>query len=133
MEICHRSFEKKWNTLRLFEKKILIGLGRHVHLSDANTKAYRLHLTAFGLDLLNPTDITERLRGLKKKSVQVKIDRVDPVDRGTVFVPLITDVQYDDPSKTVVLTFNSILKEIYMLLGRHGHYEKGYPLKNNDK
>ena len=121
MEICHQSFEKKWKSLRLFEKKILIGLGRHVHLSDANTKVYRLHLTAFGLDMLNPSDITERLKGLKKKSVEVKIDRVDPVDRGLVYVPLITDIRYDDPSKTVTLTFNSILKEVYMRLGGQGH------------
>jgi hypothetical protein len=133
MEICRLSFEKKWNTLRLFEKKILIGLGRHVQLSDANTKAYRLHLTAFGLDLLNPSDITERLRGLKKKSVPVKLEQVDPVDRGLVYVPLITDVQYDDPSKTVTLTFNSVLKEIYMVLGHHDQYEKGFPLIKNDK
>lgn len=129
MEICRQSFENKWKSLRLFEKKILIGLGRHVHLSDANAKVYHLHLTAFGLDMLNPSDITERLRGLTKKSVEVKVEQVDPVDRGLVVVPLITDVQYDDPSKTVTLTFNSILKEMYTLLGRD-HFKEGFPLIN---
>lgn len=106
-ESCFRGI---WDDLSLFEKKILFGIGQHVITANEKTKAYKLKLTEFGLDKLNPSDITNCLRRLQDKSVPMEIDEQ------LAYVPLLTDMRYDDLNKKVTITFNSILKEDYMAL-----------------
>lgn len=105
-------FQAIWEELRLFEKKILCGIGEHVLEHREKRPPYHIQLIEFGLDHLNPSDITERLQGLKEKTVTMK------VDQNQARVPLLTDIRYHDPKKTVTLTFNSLLKEGYLLLGK---------------
>lgn len=93
--------------LGLFERKIIKGIAKHVSKNDSNTKAYCLKLIDFELDSLNPSDITERLRWLKNKRVCL------PIDETLAFVPLLTDIRYNDRQKNVTITFNSILKRHY--------------------
>ncbi|WEG13819.1 hypothetical protein PU629_05485 [Pullulanibacillus sp. KACC 23026] len=105
-------FDSIGENLRLFEKKILYGIGAHVRRNETKRYTiYTIHLTEFGLDLLNPSDITERLSNLKNRTVSMAIGT------GKARVPLLTDVRYDDPSKTVTITFNSLLKGGYLSLG----------------
>lgn len=104
-------FETIWEDLRLFEKKILNALGRQLLKQNASSHVYTLQIKDFGLDHLNPSDITERLHGLKNKSVAMRIDH------RLAQVPLLTDVRYDDHRKTVTVTFNSLLKGGYRILG----------------
>lgn len=100
-----------WKDLSLFEKKILRGIGRHVKKSDKRTKVFHLKLTEFGLDKLNPSDITAYLRRLQDKAIPTCLDE------DIVYIPLITDMRYDDPKKQVTITFNLLLKEDYVALG----------------
>lgn len=104
-------FDRIWEDLRLFDRKILYGIGKHLREQPESKHSYTIQLVEFGLDLLNPSDITERLQALKKKTVTMAIDG-NPAQ-----VPLVTDVRYDDHLKTVTLTFNSLLKEGYQALG----------------
>jgi len=98
---------KCFPTLPLFERKIITAIARHVSKNDSNTKAYCIRIIDFELDCLNPSDITERLRWLKEKTVHIWIDG------DLAAVPLLTDIRYDDRKKNVTITFNSVLKFLY--------------------
>jgi len=99
---------QRFLTLSLFERKIIAALSRCVKKEDANTKAYCLRLIDFELDCLNPSDIIDKLKRLKEKTISVRIDGIE------AYVPLLTDIRYDDKYKKVTITFNSILKNLYV-------------------
>jgi hypothetical protein len=105
--VCQNPLLTLFPHLGIFERKIIKAVARHVSPNDSNTKAYCLRLIDFQLDNLNPSDITERLRWLKNKRVCI------PIDDNLAFVPLLTDIRYDDQRKNVTITFNSILKPHY--------------------
>lgn len=96
--------------LKLFERKIIAAIAKRVSIGDANTKAYVMHMIDFELDVLNPSDITERLRWLSRKTIDVTLDG------DLVKVPLLTDVRYNDRYKSVTFTFNSLLKPYFIEL-----------------
>jgi len=99
---------KLFDQLSLFDRKILKGIIRCVHLDDKNTKAYTFQLIDFELDHLNPSDITEKLKKIADMAIMTHIDGQE------VRVPLLTHMQYKDHDKTVTLTFNSLLKPYYV-------------------
>ncbi|GGH74999.1 hypothetical protein JOD43_000615 [Pullulanibacillus pueri] len=101
---------KIYNKLTLFDQKIINGIIKQVNRDDEDTKAYLINLIDFGLDHLNPSDITERLKKLVKVSVKVSIDGE------LAYVPLLTHMKYEDHDKKVILTFNSLLKPYYLEL-----------------
>ncbi len=103
-------FEPIWDDLRLFEKKIMMAIGRHIKQIPPKANAYTMHMVDFSLDHLNPSDITERMKRLKSKTVAVMME-----DQ-RVHIPLLTDLRYEDLSKTVTFTFNSLLKPCYEAL-----------------
>lgn len=107
MKIGEVTLETIWSDLRLFERKILYGIGRHITKNCSKSKAYTIHLTEFCLDNLNPSDIIERLISLKEKTIPVRFEDF------LANVRLLTDVRYDDGAKTVTLTFNRLLEAPY--------------------
>ena len=106
-EVVQNPLLKIWPSLKLFERKIITAIAGQVSIEDPNTKVYSFRLIDFELDNLNPSDITERLRWLTRKTISIRING------DIAFVPLLTDIRYDDHKKHVTITFNSILKTFY--------------------
>ena len=104
-----------YDKLTMFDRKILTRIIKQIEKEDANTKAYTIRLIDFELDLLNPSDITQRLKRLTQVTTQIEIDGNDAA------VPLLTHILYEDHRKTVTLTFNSILKPFYLELKKELH------------
>jgi len=99
---------KLFDQLSLFERKIFKGIIRGVHLDDKNTKAYTFQLVDFELDHLNPSDITVKVKKIADMAIMMIIDGQE------ARVPLLTHMQYKDRDKTIILTFNSLLKPYYV-------------------
>ncbi|WP_085523026.1 RepB family plasmid replication initiator protein [Tuberibacillus sp. Marseille-P3662] len=110
--------DNDFEQLSTFEQKIIMAVAAKVSVDDANTKVYTLYIKDLNLDKLVPSDITQSLKALQQKNIAVEREGQ------LIQVPWLTQVSYDDLSKSYAIIFNSMLKTSYVDLFLKYHGER---------